>query len=168
MCYCQGSKGSYFCYFLKSIFAFCLWNFLSSVYQCRIPFQQNSWHCFQVNFGVISLSVPVGTYRMCYCQGSLRPCASASEFTVDVGAALVIESAKYIFPQKCESSFLRWRGPPWSTWNDCCCNFKVINWISKFVEFSAVVRVFEFSRQVRIMTKFKILGRLKKNRILGR
>jgi hypothetical protein len=30
---------------------------------------------------------------------------------------------EYSFPNRCGGTFRGWRGPPWTTFHDCCCNF---------------------------------------------
>jgi hypothetical protein len=74
-------------------------------------------------FGKIGMEVSIGIYSVCWCQGSMRECKNAEEFTVDVGQKLKIEKPTYLFPDSCGLDFTAWR-EPWATTDDCCCNFK--------------------------------------------
>lgn len=64
----------------------------------------------------------VSRYRLCWCQGSRRPCISPEEFVYFVGE-LQVREADYVWPA-CTSKkpiFTSWRS--WQTFDDCCCNF---------------------------------------------
>ncbi|OLP82627.1 hypothetical protein AK812_SmicGene36704 [Symbiodinium microadriaticum] len=63
-----------------------------------------------------------GDYRLCWCQGSRRPCSTPEDFNFDVGK-LNIASAQYVWPLCTfeETVFRSWRD--WQTFDDCCCNY---------------------------------------------
>lgn len=62
-----------------------------------------------------------GSYRLCWCQASIRPCREAHEFVADIGK-LVIQKAKYVWPDCAdrEVQFTGWRIH--GTFDECCCN----------------------------------------------
>merc|ERR1712039_696412 len=64
-----------------------------------------------------------GEYRLCWCQGSFRPCTTAAEFSFDIGR-LTVAAAEYVWPAcaALETAFTGWR--TWQTFDDCCCNFQ--------------------------------------------
>eukprot|EP00927_Polykrikos_kofoidii_P061556 TRINITY_DN56394_c0_g1_i1.p1 TRINITY_DN56394_c0_g1~~TRINITY_DN56394_c0_g1_i1.p1 ORF type:complete len:1294 (-),score=161.86 TRINITY_DN56394_c0_g1_i1:124-4005(-) len=64
----------------------------------------------------------LGEWRLCWCQGSIRPCEDSTEFSYDVGGA-VIESEPFVWPACTERTvqFSSWR--KWSTFDECCCNY---------------------------------------------
>lgn len=63
-----------------------------------------------------------GDYRLCWCQGSRRPCSTPEDFNFDVGK-LNIAAAQYVWPLCTfeETVFRSWRD--WQTFDDCCCNY---------------------------------------------
>merc|ERR1712048_68694 len=79
--------------------------------------------------GVFELNVattipPNKDYRLCWCQASIMPCELHPEFIFDIGYVKVVSETS-IWPSclELEVNFYGWRGPPWSTLDDCCCNF---------------------------------------------
>merc|ERR1712072_1355455 len=73
------------------------------------------------------------TFRICWCQASIRPCARASEFVADIGK-LTIVKAKYAWPACTddEVTFVGWR--VWGTFDDCCCNHNEAGTVGCFSE----------------------------------
>ncbi|CAE7522848.1 unnamed protein product [Symbiodinium natans] len=73
------------------------------------------------SLGLVDETGP-GDYRLCWCQGSRRPCTTAEDFNFDVGK-LHIAAADYVWPLCTfqESVFRSWRD--WQTFDDCCCNY---------------------------------------------
>eukprot|EP00930_Biecheleria_cincta_P067841 TRINITY_DN5474_c0_g2_i1.p1 TRINITY_DN5474_c0_g2~~TRINITY_DN5474_c0_g2_i1.p1 ORF type:complete len:2016 (-),score=255.03 TRINITY_DN5474_c0_g2_i1:107-6154(-) len=67
-------------------------------------------------------SVDSGTYRLCWCQASIRPCVTPEEFNFDIGS-IFVRPAAYVWPtcSQQESTFTSWR--QWQTFDDCCCNY---------------------------------------------
>eukprot|EP00929_Paragymnodinium_shiwhaense_P063816 TRINITY_DN31931_c0_g1_i2.p1 TRINITY_DN31931_c0_g1~~TRINITY_DN31931_c0_g1_i2.p1 ORF type:complete len:1067 (-),score=220.76 TRINITY_DN31931_c0_g1_i2:57-3257(-) len=73
---------------------------------------------FDLGFPV---EIPIDSYRLCWCQGSARPCETLEDFSFDFGS-LAIEEAEYVWPQCSNAAmpFGGWR--EWQTFDECCCN----------------------------------------------
>jgi len=76
----------------------------------------------EIVFDVGLLSVPVGRYDICWCQSrAVKRCQRGETKLVPAGL-VDLQDPPYSFPNRCNPRFEGWRGPPWTTFHDCCCN----------------------------------------------
>jgi hypothetical protein len=69
------------------------------------------------------LTVPVGKYDICWCQSrAMKRCQRGETKLVPAGL-VDLQDPPFSFPNRCSPKFSGWRGPPWTTFHDCCCNF---------------------------------------------
>jgi len=73
------------------------------------------------DLGTTASTTPIGNFRICWCQASIRPCNDPSDFVADIGQLTVLQAA-YVWPDCAnkETPFTGWR--IWPTFDDCCCN----------------------------------------------
>jgi hypothetical protein len=77
----------------------------------------------EIVWDVGMLPDPVGKYDICWCQSrAMKRCQRGETRPVPAGV-VDLQDPPYSFPNRCSPLFAGWRGPPWTTFHDCCCNF---------------------------------------------
>jgi len=77
----------------------------------------------EIVFDVGMLADPVGRYDICWCQSrAVKRCQRGETKLVPAGL-IDLQDPPFSFPNRCNPLFAGWRGPPWTTFHDCCCDF---------------------------------------------